>query len=112
RHYYLTSGYVFDLGTYLKFKPTFMIKAVKNAPLSYDLTGNFLLGEKFWLGGMYRSGDSFGFIAQWIIDGQLRLGYAIDFTLSKLQNYQNGTHEVMISYELGIHRKWTSPRYF
>ena len=113
RHYFLTGGYVFDLGTYLKFKPTFMLKAVKNAPLSYDLTGNFLLGEKFWLGGMYRSGDSFGFIAQWIIDKQLRLGYAMDFTLSKLQNYQNGTHELMISYELSsLRRKWTSPRYF
>ncbi|HMC97840.1 MAG TPA: type IX secretion system membrane protein PorP/SprF, partial [Flavobacteriales bacterium] len=41
-HYLLTGGYVFDLGTYHKFKPTFLLKAVHGAPLSFDLSANFL----------------------------------------------------------------------
>ncbi len=100
RHYYLQGGFVFDLGESLKFKPTFLTKATQGAPVQLDLSANFLLKEKFWLGAMYRTNDAFGFIAQWIFDNQLRIGYAIDFSTTKLQNYHNGTHEVMVSYEL------------
>jgi hypothetical protein len=31
-HYFLSGGYVFDLGLYHKFKPTFLVKAVQGAP--------------------------------------------------------------------------------
>jgi hypothetical protein len=61
---------------------------------------------------MYRPGDSFGFIAQWIFEEKLRIGYSIDFTTSKLKSFQNGTHEVMISYEIGTKRRWSDPRMF
>ncbi len=45
-HYFLTGGYVFDLGLYHKFKPTFLVKAVQGAPASFDLSANFLFYEK------------------------------------------------------------------
>lgn len=113
RHYYFEGGMLFDLGEKIKFKPTFMTKAVKGAPLQLDLTANFLLAEKLWLGGMFRTTDAFGFVAQWIFNNDLRLGYALDFSTGKLQNYHSGTHEVMISYELkALKNLVTSPRYF
>jgi type IX secretion system PorP/SprF family membrane protein len=112
RHYFLIAGYVFSLSEYLKFKPTFLTKITTGAPLEFDFTANFLLGEKVWLGAMYRPGDSFGFIAQWIFEEKLRIGYSIDFTTSKLKSFQNGTHEVMISYEIGTKRRWSDPRMF
>jgi type IX secretion system PorP/SprF family membrane protein len=111
--FFLIGGYVHDLTNDIKFKPTMLLKATFGAPLEADISANFLLKEKFWLGAMYRTGDSFGFIAQWIIDNNLRLGYAIDFSTSNLRNYHNSTHEVMVSYELKIIRKQiTSPRFF
>lgn len=112
RHYFLIAGYVFDLSRYLKFKPTFLTKATVGAPVEFDFTANFLFNDKFWLGGMYRTGDSYGFIAQWIFDKKLRIGYSIDFTTTKLQNYHNGSHEVMVSYEIGLKRRWSTPRMF
>jgi len=113
RHFYLTGAYIFDLGSDIKFKPTFLSKATIGSPAQIDLSANFLLKEKFWLGCMWRSGDSFGFIAQWIFDKKLRIGYAIDFTTSKLRHYQNGTHEIMVSYELSfLKTRISSPRYF
>lgn len=82
RHYFLTAGLVFDIGENLKFKPTMLTKATftreSGAPAELDLTANFLIKERFWLGAMYRTGDSFGFIGQWIIDSKLRIGYAYD----------------------------------
>ncbi|KAF0236501.1 MAG: hypothetical protein FD181_2668 [Prolixibacteraceae bacterium] len=117
RHYFLTAGLVFDLGENLKFKPTMLTKATfsseTGAPVELDLTANFLIKERFWLGAMYRTGDSYGFIAQWIIDKKLRIGYSYDITTSALQNFQNGSHEVMISYEMRFLKEmFASPRYF
>lgn len=116
RHYFLIAGMVFDLGENLKFKPTVLGKATfgqASVPFQADLTANFLIKDKFWLGAMYRTGDAYGFIAQWIIDRKLRLGYSIDFSTTNLQNYHNGTHEIMISYELKFLKEaFVSPRYF
>jgi type IX secretion system PorP/SprF family membrane protein len=117
RHYFLNAGLVFDLSESVKFKPTMLTKATfsseNGAPVEMDLTANFLIKERFWLGAMYRTGDSFGFIAQWIIDKKLRIGYSYDYTTTKLQNFHNGSHEVMISYEMRFLKEMiASPRYF
>ena len=117
RHYFLIAGLVLDLGENIKFKPTMLTKAnfssESSSPAQVDLSANFLLKEKFWLGAMYRTGDAYGFIAQWIIDRKLRLGYAVDFSTSSLKGHHNGSHEVMVTYELKfLKEKVVSPRYF
>lgn len=117
RHYFLTAGIVFDLGEYVKFKPTMLTKASftneTGAPIQLDLSANFLLKERFWLGAVYRTGDSYGFIAQWILDKKLRFGYAYDYTTTNLRKVQHGSHEIMVSYEIRFTRKEVvSPRYF
>lgn len=112
QHFFLTAGYVANLSENLKFKPSILTKAIYGAPVELDLSANFLLKDKIWLGAMYRINDSYGFIAQWIFDKKLRLGYAIDFTTTPLQSFHNGSHEVMISYEIGLKRKWSTPRMF
>jgi type IX secretion system PorP/SprF family membrane protein len=110
---FFAGGMMFDMSDNLKFKPSFMTKSVIGSPFEFDISANFLFSERFWIGGMYRSGDSFGVIAQWIINRKLRFGYAYDFTTNNLRNYQNGVHEVMISYEfIPAKRKYVSPRYF
>ncbi|MEI7525618.1 MAG: type IX secretion system membrane protein PorP/SprF [Mariniphaga sp.] len=113
REYYFLGGVVFDLSDKIKFKPTFMTKTAVGTPFQYDVSANFLLADKFWIGGIYRSGDAVGAIAQWIINSRLRIGYAYDFTLTDLKYYHQGVHELMVSYEIAFTKKrFTSPRYF
>jgi type IX secretion system PorP/SprF family membrane protein len=113
RHYFLSGGIIFNMGENVKFKPTFLAKAAWNTPLQVDITANFLIKEKMWLGGSYRTNDAIGLIAQWIFNKKLRIGYAYDYSITKLQNYHNGTHEVMISYEMRLLKEFVvSPRYF
>lgn len=117
QHYFLLAGLVFDLNENVKFKPTMLTKATFSseygAPVQLDLTANFLIKEKFWLGATYRTGDSFGFIAQFIVDKKLRIGYSYDYSTTNLNNFQNGSHEVMISYEMRFLKEmFASPRYF
>jgi type IX secretion system PorP/SprF family membrane protein len=112
-HWFMSGGYVFDMGMYTKFKPTFLVKAVEGAPVSFDLTANFLLYEKLWLGAMYRNSDAVGVLAQYNITGDLSVGYAYDYPITQLNNYTGGSHEFMLGFEFGNKLKGIrSPRYF
>ena len=113
RHFYLHGGLLFNLSENLKFKPTFMGKALKGVPPQFDFTTNFLIMDRVWLGAMFRTNSAFGFIGQLILDNSLRIGYAYDFSTTKMQNYHSGSHEIMISYELrSLKELVVSPRYF
>lgn len=113
RHFFLSSGFVFNVYDNIKFKPTFLAKLTSGAPVEFDFSANFLFNEKMWLGAMYRTGDAVGAIAQWIFDNGLRVGYAYDFSISQLRGMHFNTHEIMLSYELQIVKQAiVSPRYF
>jgi type IX secretion system PorP/SprF family membrane protein len=113
RHYFLIAGYVFDLDRDLKFKPSIMFRTVEGAPLSLDINANFLLRERIWFGALYRLGNAFGVMGQYLINDQLRAGYAFDLTTTRIGAYNAGTHEIMLSYDLRfIKGRTISPRYF
>lgn len=113
RHVYFSSGYVFDLGIHTKFKPTLMVRGTFGAPLQFDLSANFLIREKLWLGGMLRTRDAACFIMQWIFDNNIRIGYAMDVTFNQIFKYQGGTYEVTLSYDVDFYgRQYIKPKYF
>jgi len=113
RHYFFIAGYVFDLNDDLKYRPSIMVKAVKGAPVSIDVTNMFLFVEKFWAGLAYRHNSSISGVLSYQVTDQLRAGYAYDFTTSGLQGYQGGSHEIMLTYDLKfIKHMVLSPRYF
>ncbi len=114
RHYFLIGGYVFDLSDNVKFKPSFLMKAVEGSPLSFDLTGNFFINEKFGIGLAFREGDSFSGLLQYYFTPQFRIGYAYDFTTTELREFNSGTHELMLGYDLFYvdNKRIRSPRFF
>lgn len=113
RHYFLTSGYVFDLSKTMKFKPSLLARFTQAAPMSMDININFLYNEKFWFGGFYRLDDAFGAIVQYQINQQFKIGYGYDMTTSELSKYNNGTHEIMLLYEFNFTKeKVQHPRHF
>ncbi|PKV52118.1 type IX secretion system PorP/SprF family membrane protein [Aquimarina sp. MAR_2010_214] len=113
--YYLTGGYVFDLTTNTKLKPSALFKATNGAPVSVDLNANFLFYEKFWLGGSYRYNEytaSIGALADFQVTKQIRIGYAYEHFISDIRPYIGGTHEFLLMYELFNEKRVRSPRYF
>lgn len=99
-HYLMQAGYLADLGQDVKFKPNMLIKYVNGSPVQIDLNANFLLKETLWLGASLRSMDSIDFLAEIQLSPNLQLGYAYDFTTSRLGSVQNGSHEVVLSYRI------------
>jgi type IX secretion system PorP/SprF family membrane protein len=112
-HYFITGGYVFDINPDLKFKPSTMIKSSLNAPVSVDLSANFLFNDKFEVGGTYRLQDSFGAMVNYAVNPSLRVGYAYDHIVSDLKITTPSSHEIIILFNLNFPKKVSqSPRYF
>jgi type IX secretion system PorP/SprF family membrane protein len=112
-HYFLTSGYVFQIATNTKFKPSLMLKSAFNAPPSLDVSANFLFFEKFEAGVTYRLKDSFGAMINYKITDGLRVGYAYDHIVSRLNVVTPSSHEVILLFDLNFPKKISSsPRYF
>ena len=111
-HYFAIAGYVFDLTENIKFKPAILSKIVSGAPLSLDVSANFLFNEKFSFGVAYRWDDAISAIVGFQISETLTLGYAYDLTTSNFNNYNSGSHEVMLTFNVLEKKKLKSPRFF
>jgi type IX secretion system PorP/SprF family membrane protein len=113
-HYFLTGGYVFQLGENFKLKPSAMIKSSFDAPTSYDISANVLMYERLELGVSYRVQDSFGAMINFaIVPGVLRIGYAYDYIVSDLDVTTSASHEFMLLFDISSSKKVSrSPRYF
>ncbi|MEN2487622.1 type IX secretion system membrane protein PorP/SprF [Flavobacterium sp. B11] len=113
-HTFLTAGYVFQLNDALKLKPAFMSKFVKGAPITLDITANVLYNEKFEFGAAYRIDDSVSALFNINVTPTLRVGYAYDYTLTNFGQFNSGTHEIMLLFDLDLLGKGfdKSPRFF
>lgn len=111
-HFYFIGGYVYDINRNTKLKPTVLIKGVSGAPLIADLSLNALFNDKLTLGLAYRWDDSISGLAGFQIDDSMFIGYAYDLTTTGLGNYNSGSHEIMLRFELFQRGKILTPRFF
>lgn len=112
-NYYLIAGHVFDLNSDIKFKPALLTKVVEGAPLQVDVSANFMLYEKFVLGAAYRWDAAVSALAGFQVTDGLYIGYGYDMDTTNLNNYNSGSHEIFLRYELFNNiNKIISPRFF
>ncbi len=112
-HFFLIAGKVFDLSETVKFKPAFLGKFVTGAPVIFDLSANFMFNDALRLGVAYRWDDSISGLIGFQVSTKLMIGYAYDYTTTELQDFNSGTHEIMLRYELRTKEKQLkSPRFF
>ena len=112
-NFYLIGGYVFDLSYNVKFKPAFLTKLVQGAPLQVDVSGNFYINEKFTLGLAYRWSAAMSTMVGFQVTDEMYIGYGYDLETTNLDNYNSGSHEVFLRYEIFKNNdKIILPRYF
>jgi type IX secretion system PorP/SprF family membrane protein len=112
-NYYLIGGLVFDLSDSVKFKPAFMTKLVEGAPLQVDISGNFIFNDKFMLGVAYRWSAALSAMVGFQISEGLYVGYGYDRETTNLVNYNSGSHEIFLRYEIFKNNdRITTPRFF
>ena len=112
-HYYVITGFVFNISNNLKFKPAVMGKIVNGAPVTLDASANFLLQEIVTLGAAYRWNDAVSALAGVQITENIFIAYSYDYSVTELNKYNNGSHEFMIRFQmLPKSNRIKSPRFF
>jgi type IX secretion system PorP/SprF family membrane protein len=108
----LTTGCLIRLNPDLLLRPSILFKYIPNSPMQLDLNANLIIKESLWIGASFRTRDALVGMLEYQINPQFRLGYAYDYSVTTLQHYNTGSHELMLRYEFGYRVKAMSPRYF
>jgi type IX secretion system PorP/SprF family membrane protein len=112
-HVFLSSGYVFPVADDLNLKPSFLVKYVHGAPIEADLNGTLWIKDIIGIGAQYRTSADIAGLLEIQASPQIRIGYSYDRSITRLQGFNSGSHEIMLRYEFGFERgKIISPRYF
>ncbi len=111
-HLYFIAGHVFKISDNIDFKPALLSKIVEGAPIQADVTGNFLFFDKLTLGAAYRWNAAVSALAGFQISDSWFIGYGYDLETTKLANYNSGSHEIFLRYELFNKTKISAPRFF
>ncbi len=128
-HYYLTGGVLLPLNETVQFKPSILLKDDRGGPTSLDVNTFVLLADNIWLGASYRTAvklydksylqkdlqmkNSVVAMTEFFATPKLRIGYAFDYSLSKLSGYSGGSHEISIGYYIKPKNvRMLTPRYF
>jgi hypothetical protein len=86
--------------------------------MSLDVTANMLYNNFIEFGVGYRLDDSVSGLVNVYVTPALRIGYSYDYTLTNLGNFNSGTHEIFLLYDIGSDKDGKgkgydkSPRFF
>lgn len=127
-HMFVMAGGVIPAGKVLKLRPQIKYRYIANAeqriPHEFDFNLSLLLMDRVNIGGSYRTSfhnkktgltnsDSFDALLEVWPTKQLLIGFAYDYTLTKLGDYNHGSYEVILGYDFGFEKKRIiTPRYF
>ncbi|MDO6758853.1 type IX secretion system membrane protein PorP/SprF [Tamlana sp. 2_MG-2023] len=115
-HFYMIGGYVFPINDNFKLKPSFMVRAVKGAPVNVDLSVSALMYDRVEAGLSYRLDDAISALVGFRVTPSFKVAYSYDATVSEFSNYNNGSHEIVLLFDVSLfdlnagYKK--SPRFF
>jgi type IX secretion system PorP/SprF family membrane protein len=111
-HLFFTAGYRYLLTEDINAIPSVMIKYVQGTPTVPQVEGNLKLQYRdlFWLGGSYRQKDGYAAMIGLNAGNTFNIGYAYDFTKTRLNTASNGTHELIIGFLLNNKYSEACPR--
>ena len=111
RHYYLTTGYNFQLPNPIyEIQPSLLAKS-DGASFQLDVNASVIYNKKFWGGVSYRLGDAVVFMVGMEMNNGMRAAIAYDFTTSAIRAYSNGSVEFMVSYSLELGSEKSTQKY-
>ncbi|NML23630.1 type IX secretion system membrane protein PorP/SprF [Pseudoflavitalea sp. G-6-1-2] len=100
-HVFATAGYRFLLTEDFNCMPSVMVKYIKPLPVQADLNVKLQYHDLAWIGASYRTGEGFAAMLGMNISSSLNIGYAYDYTTTRLNTVSKGTHEILIGFMIG-----------
>ena len=116
RSYYVSGGYVFKLSENFKLEPQVMGRYAGNGnyqlPFNADLNLSAIFYDRLMIGATYRTDKSIEGILHIQATRHINIGYSYDYTVSGLNGYNNGSHEVVLGIDfIRDNNKYTNPRF-
>ena len=111
-NYLLEGGVSIDLNDGVILRPSLMTRYLPSSSLQFDFNTLVDINNKLGLGVSYRTQDAIVGMLQIHINDQIIFGYSYDKTISALQKYNNGSHELFLRYDFRYKVKTTNPRFF
>ncbi|MFK7934678.1 MAG: PorP/SprF family type IX secretion system membrane protein [Saprospiraceae bacterium] len=102
RHYYFLGGYDYKVNDNLTVQPSFLVKNTAATATQLDISLVATMKNGLWGGVTYRTEDAMAAMLGFNISRKLSLGYAYDLTMSELNNFSSGSHEISVGYKLGL----------
>ncbi|UKN03056.1 type IX secretion system membrane protein PorP/SprF [Paracrocinitomix mangrovi] len=100
-HYYLTAGYHFRFKNDYSLKPSILLKYTNNVVPQGDLSLAMYYKDMIGIGLGYKSLGFLSTFIQYNLKDAVLFGYGFDFSMNPLQQYSNGSHEILIQYRFG-----------
>jgi len=110
-HIYFNSGYLITINDNFVLKPSFLLRGVQGLPFNYDLNANLFFREIISGGLSYRSKSALVGLLDFRLVPTLRLGYAYDYNLTRLNNFSRAPHEIVLRFHIPIERDELMPSY-
>ncbi len=117
-HRYATLGAAIPVTEQIELMPNLLLKWVDHAPLDLDVNFSLRFMKKITAGLTYRLGgtdigESIDAMVFFQINQKIGAGLAYDLTLSDIKDYQSGSVEVLLRYDLRDEKgDLENPRYF
>jgi type IX secretion system PorP/SprF family membrane protein len=110
-HLHVTGGYHIKLRKQrMVISPSILVKHVKGAPVSVDVSGQFEFNDRYWLSATYRHNAAVVLGAGLYVSNVFKIGYSFDFSTTTLYKYNAGGHELVMTFMLGRNDKF-SPKF-
>lgn len=97
-HHFVTGGYKFIINDDMTITPSMMFKNMRPTPSTVDISAKVNYQEQIWGGLSYRTNDALVIFAGYTIIDKINVSYSYDVTLSDLNNYSSGSHEIVLGY--------------
>lgn len=100
-HLFATAGYRFGISEDFNLIPSLMVKYVNPLPTQVEFNAKLQYRDLAWIGASYRHNDGYAGMLGLNISNTFNVGYAYDYTTSRLNNFSKGTHEFVVGFLIG-----------
>lgn len=105
RHVYLMAGYVHYFNERIRLKPTVLVKGIRGAPASVDVSCNVNINAIHTVGVFTRNFNNYGVLVQTLLNEEIRFGYVFELPSNKSAGTQFTTHEILFGIKLAAFDK-------
>lgn len=107
QHFYAYTGYNFNLDSKKEWilQPSILARTNSPAPYQLEAAIKAMYRQIIWAGISYRQKSAACFMLGCNIEQQFSFAYSYDLTLTALNNYSSGSHEILLGYLIPFKKK-------